>query len=411
MKRAGIWFWLSWKRYLHRVSFLVILLLLPVGAFFIRSMEKREGTEIRIAVCVEQDILSEEDGRQVMQQGQAPLEQELLSDLLSREGTGGMFRFYLCDSEDDVKEEVASRRAECGYVIASGLQEKLDASKYKRCIRVYSAPSTVTAELSSEVVFAALIRRYDRELFLQYVETGEAFAPISSQMQTAALREESSALYDAWMKDGGTFRFVYEQEHEGAEGYENGKRDEGSESYGNGKGDEGSESYENGKRDEEAGISGNGQENGVMLFPVRGIVSVYVFIIGIYGAAISLTDEKKGLYHMLPADSRIPCQIASILGPVALAAVSGLAALASGGCLAGVLRELLTMAGYGAAVTICAWMIRQICRRDTVVCCLIPFFLIGSLVFCPVIVDVGRYIPALDLAGRCFLPWYYLKMF
>lgn len=392
MKRAGIWFWLSWKRYLHRGSFLVILLLLPVGAFFIRNLEKKEGTEIRIAVCVEQDSLSSGENNQVInqaaQQGQTnlgqeqtSLEQELLNDLLSREGAEGMFKFYLCDREDDVKAEVASRRAECGYVIASGLREKLDAKKYKRCIRVYSAPSTVTAELSSEVVFAALIRRYDRELFLQYVETGEAFAAVSGQMQADALREESGELYDAWMKDGGTFHFVYEQDHVETENNGNGE------------------------------VSAGAENHGAMLFPVRGIVSVYVFIIGIYGAAISLTDEKKGLYHMLPAGSRIPCQIASILGPVALAAVSGLAALASGGCLNGVLRELLTMAGYAAAVTICAWAIRQLCRRDTVVCCLIPFFLIGSLVLCPVIVDVGRYIPALDLAGRCFLPWYYLKMF
>lgn len=387
MKRAGIWFLLSGKRYLHRISFLAILLLLPVGAFFIRGLEKTEGTEIRIAVCLEQELSSEGEKQQAVQQGQAvsgqvPLEQELLNDLVSREEADGMFRFYLCDCEDTVKEEVASRRAECGYVIASGLREKLDAKKYKRCIRVYSAPSTVAAELASEVVFAALIRRYDRELFLQYVETGEAFAPVSGQIQADALREEGGALYDAWMKDGGTFRFVYEQERTGADGY----------------GD--------GQNPVQADASLNAK-----LFPVRGIVSVYVFIIGLYGAAISLRDEKRGLYHMLPAASRIPCQIASILGPVALAAASGLAALASGGCLTRLWREVPVMAAYGMAAAVCAWMIRQICRREAVVCCLIPFFLIGSLVFCPVIVDVGRYIPTLDLAGRCFLPWYYLKLF
>lgn len=387
MKRAGIWFWLSCKRYLHRISFLLILLLLPAAAFFVRGLEKKEGTKILIAVCVGEDSSAERSSE--IESEPSSLEQELIADLISRNASGGMFQFYLCDNEEELKDEVASRRAECGYVFLSGLREKLDAKKYKRSIRVYSAPSTVTAELSAEVVFAALIRRYDRELFLQYVETGEVFFSISGTEQREELQKESEALYDAWRNDGGTFRFVYE--------------------YGQKPEAEGS-ILQNGSAQ---GQSVRDQETSVdtVLFPVRGIVSVYVFIIGLYGAAVTLTDEKKGLYHMLPASGRIPCQLASIMGPVALAAVSGLAALASGGSMTGIGKEIGIMAVYVAAVTVLSWLIRQICRRDAVVCCLIPFFLIGSLVFCPVIVDVGRYIPALEAAGKWFLPWYYLRLF
>ncbi len=40
MGRAWMWFFLSCKRHLHRKSFLVILLLLPVGTFLIRGSQK-----------------------------------------------------------------------------------------------------------------------------------------------------------------------------------------------------------------------------------------------------------------------------------------------------------------------------------------------------------------------------------
>lgn len=87
----------------------------------------------------------------------------------------GMFRFYACRDEEQVKDEVASRRAECGYVITQGLREKLDSGQYRRSILVYSAPSTVTASLSTETVFAALMEIYDRELLTGYVAKESLF--------------------------------------------------------------------------------------------------------------------------------------------------------------------------------------------------------------------------------------------
>lgn len=370
-----LWFWLSCKRYARRAMFLAILFLLPVGAFLIRGLEKKEGTEIRIAVCVEP-----KDKGYDAKAAEPLLEWQLAEDLAGRSGSDTLFHFYLCENEDEVKAEVASRHAECGYVISAGLREKLDEKKYKRSIRVYSAPSTVTAKLSAEVVFAALVKRYDRELFLDYVAEGAAFAEITDEPEKTRLSAEADALYEAWSRDGGTFRFVY------------GRLDTAGD-------------------DADADRAESGQvADGTKLFPVRGIVAVYVFVIGLYSGVISLADEKRGVFLALPAGRRMPCRLAAMSGPVVLAALSGLAALASGGDFVEVCREIPAMAVYGAAVVIFTWLLCVLCRREEVLCCLIPFFLVGSLVFCPVIIDVGRYIPLLGAAGRLFLPWYYLRL-
>ena len=146
MKKVMIWFLLSCKRYVRKPSFLVILLLLPLGILAADKSQGHKDPEIKIAVSVQGGDENELGAR---------LAQSLVERRLGEDA--GMFRFYECRDEEQVKDEVASRRAECGYVITQGLREKLDSGQYRRSILVYSAPSTVTASLSTETVVAALM--------------------------------------------------------------------------------------------------------------------------------------------------------------------------------------------------------------------------------------------------------------
>ena len=61
-------------------------------------------------------------------------------------------------------------------MIDSGLEEKLDQKQWKRVIRLYMAPSTVAGSISTETVFSELAALYNRNLLMDYVEEGEAFA-------------------------------------------------------------------------------------------------------------------------------------------------------------------------------------------------------------------------------------------
>lgn len=367
MSRIGIWFFLSCKRYLHRWSFLLILLLLPLGTFLIRESQKEEAAEIRIAVCVKQ----ENDFRAGSEEENAKegLEKQLLEALISRKPEEGLFHFYRCENEQQVRDEVASRRAECGYVIPADLKKQLDRKKFKRCIRVYSAPSTIVAQLSSEVVFAAMIEIYDRELFEKYMTEMLDTAETGEKDNTGGIPEA----YDRWKENGSTFHFTYE-----------------------------SVDWQ-GQTDEELPAAS--------VFPVRGIVAVYLFVVGLYSATISLTDERKHLFLAIPYGSRTGCRLAAMAAPVFLAGISGLAALVTGNTGWRGICELTALAGYGAAVVIFSWAVRLICRREALICCLIPFFLVGSLVFCPVFLDIGKYIPEFRILGKFFLPGYYLKLF
>lgn len=138
----------------------MLLLLLPLAALGIGKMESQGENRIRIAVCTAQGT----------EQEASWLSRQLARNLAER--AKGMFDFYLCASEQEVKDEVASRRAECGYAIDPNLEEKLNQKQWKKVIRLYTAPSTVAGPLSAETVFHELAALYNRELLQMYV-TGE----------------------------------------------------------------------------------------------------------------------------------------------------------------------------------------------------------------------------------------------
>ena len=138
---------------------------------------------------------------------------------------------------------------------------------------------------------------------------------------------------------------------------------------------------------------------------------MFLFITGLYSAVTAAEDSRRGLFIPLPVRLRLPCRFAALAAPVALAALSGLSAvllsggpgISSGGAAA--------MALYALAVSIFSMALGAILKTPEALGAAIPFFIIGSLVFCPVFFDAERLLPGLGQAGRLFLPYYYLRGF
>ena len=69
------------------------------------------------------------------------------------------------------------------------------------------------------------------------------------------------------------------------------------------------------------------------------------------------------------------------------------------------------LAAYGSAIAAFCTALKGILKTPEALIGSVPFFMIGSLALCPVFIDAGRWIPALDQAGKLFLPYYYLHFF
>ena len=377
MKRAVIWFLLSCKRCLRKGIFPLLLLLMPLAAFVAGRLSDKEEGEIPVAVSVsgEEDV------------SERSLAWRLAERLADRKD--GMFDFYICSDEAQVRDEVASRRAECGYVIDSGLEEKLDQKQWKRVIRLYMAPSTVAGSISTETVFSELAALYNRNLLMDYVEEGEAFAgmgPVNSSSRAKAA-EEAGERYDRWNQEEGLFHFQYIYETNGGGGSEDGVETQSPKS-------------------DAAGSIFPGSRSGGRH--------------GFYSVSLRRRDgrrrREKGIVYAFgdrtaSALSSGSCSSARSLGLFIcfLCAFSG---------RHGRGRKLWGC-GKRAGAFAFIWMwLYGICLWAKADCAFTGASLLYDSVFyhrksfiCPVFVDPGRWIPGMEQLGRLFLPYYYLRCF
>ena len=189
MKRMTIWFVLSIKRWLRHPGFTALLLIMPVVLWGLR-LEPEETSRIRIGV------VSEDGG----------LGTEVVKDLVEMGKAGSMFEFVPYATEEELKKEVQTKAAECGYLFPEGFEEKLEQGRYKRSITVYTAPSTILDPLVGEVVFSALAARYDGMIFEDYVTGTEQG---NQEQPGEKLGKEALYWYQTYLENGSTFGFEY----------------------------------------------------------------------------------------------------------------------------------------------------------------------------------------------------------
>lgn len=344
-----LWFILSCKRQLKNRFFVILLVLLPIALYFLSQTEQKDDGKIKIALyTAEQGI-----GQQTI-------------DQLS--GMEGMFEFYQCRDMQQLEADVASNRAECGYVFTAGLQDKLDQKEIRRCIEVYSSPSTITDGLTKEIVFSCLLEQYGPDLLLRFANSNEFYRQYLDQGILDQLYDQ----FDFFFQNGSTFSFRYETLS--------------------------SETIE----DQTAAIQ----------FPVRGIAAIYLMVIGIFSAITLKQDEKKGIFmRMRGAAGRTISKIIGIFVPVMLAGGSVYLALIITGNIESIFYEIAALAAYIIIIVAFSYLAHLIVKDPLTLSLAIPFLIIASMVFCPVFIDVSKWYPQIQSIRYLLLPHYYLMFF
>ena len=350
MKMAFTWFALFCKRYLRKKGIVISFLLLPVFSWLLGTHHGSEQDGIRIGVYLEKA----EDGQaEETAYGWEQMGRQLTDALNTREDIRGIFQISLCESEEKLMDLVATKKLECGYVIPENLGELLRDKKAKKAIKTYRSPSTVTGDLSEEVIFSVLANLYDRQLLMDYLEDHHV-----------------GELYDDWYRNGKLFQFQYV--------------------------------YTKGNKIQEDIPADSG------VFPVKGIIAVFVFVMTWYSGCMLEMDERKGLYGTLGPRERSVCQTASFLALPMLTVAVGFVSLAVGGVGNYGLLQLAELGTYSLVCCVYALLLKQLIRNEKILFCLIPLFIMGSLIFTPVFVDIGCWVPEIEWIGRLFPPYYYL---
>ncbi len=258
--------------------------------------------------------------------------------------TEGMVTFIPYESEESLIRDVENESINCGYVIPDTVYEDIISNK-KGAIICYKAPSSMLTELVNEELFAEMSRLYAPAIADHFLKENN----ISYD------RDKFLSYYNDYLEQGKAINIEY--------------------------------SYADSPLVTE-------EEKQISTDSILGLIAVYIMLGGILAINPWIRDEKKSIpFGLMNVVSSVA--ILTFFSALTLAVVRGLS-----------LNDCLRLSLYGIFVIAYSMVIKFVFNRLSVICGLIPILVLGSLILCPVFIDVTAIIPELGIVRYLFAPFY-----
>lgn len=256
--------------------------------------------------------------------------------------------------EDAFKDSVTSRSSECGYIIPSDLNEYLLSGNKDVHIMTYVSPSSVLTPVINEAVYAAVFKELAPEALYDYLVK---YSSVQDDM-TDVSYEDTYALYKRFLGSGDTFSVKVLLDEEA------------------------------GHRNRSAGV-----------LNVRGIFAL-LSLCGAFAGALKFYGLKDNSFF-----NSFFCRLSYILTPLFINVfISEINSVISGSGLHPVRSMIFILT---TAVMVCA--LTLIIKSRTLFSAFIPVYIVLSLVFTPVFIDVYSFLPSMRFISYLFTPVYYIK--
>ena len=335
------------KRTLKKPVNWLLLILLPVlTVLFLLLMDNENERALKVAVYT-----SEDNG----------FSSNIVDKLVHRDG---IILFYACESEEELYRDVASGRAECGYVLPESLEENLNAGLKRNLVDLVVSSSTTLSGLTNEIVYAELFEEYSLIILQDYLQNDSAYRTLYAD-DTLQSDVKIANLYRKYMANGSTFAFDFVG------------------SYSN---------YSSVTR-------------GLMLHSVTGLVGIIVLLGGFSGLFSYVGDEKNSRFSHVPLREKRILSLICLFCPVLIFWTAGaLCLLISGYFTASAMwgRYIL----YGGLILLLCLIFRLFLRFRTVLSAIMTLYLLGCLIFTPIFIDITADLPYLKPFCRLFIIGY-----
>ena len=351
MKKIVMWIYLLTKRQLKNKAFTLLLMIMPVYTLIISNIpQMTEDSHPRVGIIMSDEDITTVHTVQKLVDGQYALE------------------FYIAESYQQLVEDVISGRTECGYMFSKNMTDKLDQKQYAGSIIAIKNSSSLLSSLSNEVVFSTMFRIYAKTIASRYVGESEIFTDV----RTEAL-EIVSKNYDFYIDGAATFHIDFQT----------------------------------------LAVTGkdaiqNDIEVRTSSFPVRGILSILIYLSGLFGTIQWLKDCENGIFSTMSYSFRNSSRVIYVLIPTVLISISSVMTMMAAGVHTSLVVELVMMVIYVIANAVFSTCMSYVVPSSKRMVSTIPIFIIGSLTLCPVFIDITTYLPIAAWLNKLFLPYYYL---
>lgn len=283
----------------------------------------------------------------------------------------GIMKFYQTDSIEKVKDDVAGRRAECGFILKKGFQEGLAKQELKDRITLIRSEGTTVDGLAKELAIAVLMEEYNPYLLKQFVDT----APIFQKEKREQVTKELEKQLEQVKGEGGVFQFQYETVE--------------------------------GKPVSEKVLS----ETSSSIMPIRGILAVYLFVISLLVTAEFCEEQKKGKFARISGYNRKKADFLYLAAPITMMFPVLLAAIYLARVWENLGMEVFALVGYSILLICLSFLLKTVIQKPSMIMGVIPFLTIAALLFCPIFFRASTWFSTAKILEKCMPPYWYLSWF
>ncbi len=325
LKKCAAWYFMCSKRLLHKLSFIIILCLIPVIIPVTKLAMSGESGILRIAVA---------------SQDNSPAAKRAMEKLRN---TDSIIQFVICDTESDATDMVTTHKADAAWVYKDNIEERINSFIKKESkepfLKVIEREENVILQMSREMFYETIFDEVSFSLYSNYAHNNLKLVGKISD-------EELRANY-------------FDRE-------------------------KGRSIIEMTKLSSDAPVKQN-----YLISPIRGILSILLILSGLAAAMYFLKDNSNGKFAWLSPTKRILPAFATCLSASAFSGVAILLALLVGGFSVGFLREFISMILFIIATSIFSLCFCIMFKSYGKLGAVIPGIIVFALVLSPIFFNVS----------------------
>lgn len=354
MKKIFTWYILFSKRQLKRVSMIFILAFMFIMTIALRLMSTDITAGAKVGFYVSE---SSQDYEKMS---------EIIDSLLCHDG---IIKFVEYNSRQVLENDVISGTLQGGYVFADDFYEKFTECNNNKLVELIESPDNSISILSNIVVLAVVMESAAGDVLIEDTISRDFFDGVP-ESDFIKLQEE----YEKYASNGSTFSFDYDTLYE-----------------------------------DYKGSTKSIDIFNYLITPVRGIVAIFIFITALTGGVSWFNDKNSFTYANIPLNKRHALKLLVISVPVVMASAAGYLSLVIAGISDNPLHELYVVFVY-SILCIAFTCILTAVTRESLFCALIPVFILGSVICCPIFFNLANLIPAMKILQKLFMPSYFFML-
>ncbi len=353
MKQTMIWLVLWCKRLVKKPLLLFTILLMPLTTLFLQQCSTRQDAMLRVALCLDPSA---------PQDSASTASIEFMEHMTSL--SDASISFYICHDKNELVRDVKSKKASCGYLIPTNLEEKIPAYVQQGTpfLTVIRGKKDATTQIVDEIVLSKNYGAIAYHILEEFLKKNTDTTPDSKKLMETFQSNTSNELL---------FQFEY-------------------------------------LSGEEHAILQK-KSIGILMLPLRGILAAILLLACMAGELLCFQDQAEGKYHPMSHKQQRLATLYSLLIPGIAACIAALASIKIAGISDSIFRELPAMACYLFACLGLASLLGKLLPSQSIYLASMPIMLLLSLLLTPVFIDLGDLLPAMKKMGDLLPATWYLK--